>query len=820
MTVVGTRIGHFQITDVLGKGGMGEVYVAFDETLERKVALKAIRAEHRLDASSKARFLREARILSSLEHPNICRIYDYIEKDDSDFLVLELIDGRNLRHVAEALSRSQKIHIAEQIVQVLTAAHEAGVVHRDLKPENVMLTPEGLVKVLDFGLALSTEAVPRERPNAAAETGSHAPLAQEDSALPVTVAGATRFGTTQGQIMGTLGYMSPEQARGEPATSDSYMYSLGLVLQHLFTGGRPYKDGLDVVTLLQNARDGITLPVLGLDADLTGLIDRLKSLAPTARPTAVEVGERLRFIKEKPKRITRRLIAAAALVAVVLAGTKYTVDLRRERAIADQRRHQAEDLVEFMLGDLRLKLEPIGKLDILDDVGDKALDYFAAVPEERLSDDELLSRSMALYQIGEVRLLQDDADLSAALAAFEESLALSLALVAAQPDSVDRRFRLSQSEFWVGYVHWQRERLDDALVHFRTYLEIAEWLVETEPDNPDWRLELSYAHSNIGSVLEARGKPDAALEKYQETLAINRSLVQLEPANLEWKEQLAEQHNLVGAVQLQLGDLSGSLESFQADLELKRELIAADPENFGWLSGLANSHNWIAQVLVARGQTEEAQRHFTEDLELTTRLVGQDASNTWHQRALGRTRHALARLYTAQGRHDEAVTEARSSLQILSRLVEQDPSNPRRRLDQAASETSLARALLARGDRTAGEQALRAAAARLDLPPDSAAGPSELIVVSEILSLLAELDAPRNALGPFLEAWGSTLAALEPAVAASRDVRLLDPWMRVLQFIDRTEEAVRIRALLDEIGYRNPDYLEFMRKQGLQQGVS
>src|SRR5688500_12810044 len=145
MELIGRQFGHIRVTEVVGEGGMGAVYAGYDEKLDRKVALKVLHAEQRLDDEARERLLREARALSKLDHPNICRIHDYIESSDVDLLVLEYIDGQTLQSLIEAgpVSRAEKLRIASDVARVLVAAHRVGIIHRDLKPENVMITKEG-----------------------------------------------------------------------------------------------------------------------------------------------------------------------------------------------------------------------------------------------------------------------------------------------------------------------------------------------------------------------------------------------------------------------------------------------------------------------------------------------------------------------------------------------------------------------------------------------------------------------------------------------------------------------------------------------------
>lgn len=329
--LLGQRIGHIRVIDILGKGGMGEVYVGFDDTLERKVALKSIRAEQKLNDVAKARFLREARVLSQLAHPNICQIYDYIDREDADLLVLELIRGKSLnKAIKEGLDDQQRLKIAQQVARVLIAAHERNVVHRDLKPDNVMLTDEGEVKVLDFGLSRST-----------IEETQALGIAQSADTLRVTddvSAGEPRKSssssvTIHGAIMGTPGYMSPEQAGGEVATPASDMYAFGLLLQELFTGKKPYETGLSVMEVIRRTHEGISLPVEGIDHDLTALINRLKSKAPASRPSAVDTLERIQWIIDKPLRRRKRALTVAAIVILSLSSIVMTIQtIRATRA--------------------------------------------------------------------------------------------------------------------------------------------------------------------------------------------------------------------------------------------------------------------------------------------------------------------------------------------------------------------------------------------------------------------------------------------------------------------------------------------------------
>src|SRR5229473_6588750 len=223
---VGDKLGHYEVLSLLGQGGMGEVYRARDTTLKRDVALKVLPASFLRDPERMARFQREAEVLASLDHPHIGPIYGLVDSADSRALVLALIEGPTLADRIEAgpLALDGAVAIAKQIIEALEYAHERGVIHRDLKPANVKITSEGVVKVLDFGLAkvLEDDVAP-------ASAGG---LANS----PTLTLGHTRAG----MILGTAAYMSPEQAVGRPVDRRSDIFSFGAVLYEMLTGKRAF----------------------------------------------------------------------------------------------------------------------------------------------------------------------------------------------------------------------------------------------------------------------------------------------------------------------------------------------------------------------------------------------------------------------------------------------------------------------------------------------------------------------------------------------------------------------------------------------------
>jgi len=256
LDMVGRTLMHYKVVAELGAGGMGVVYEALDLRLDRRVALKILPADKTDDQQRRARFLHEARTASALNDPHIVTIFDIFTVDDTDVLVMELVPGRTLREILNdgPMPLAKALDIALQVAEGVGVAHTAGIVHRDLKPGNVMVSERGRVKVLDFGLAKLVGDSLADRPTTLA---------------PATLAG---------MLVGTVDYMSPEQARGDPIDARSDVFSLGSMLYEMIAGARPFTAG-HALGVLHEIAYGTIVPVRARRPDATADIERIVSRA-------------------------------------------------------------------------------------------------------------------------------------------------------------------------------------------------------------------------------------------------------------------------------------------------------------------------------------------------------------------------------------------------------------------------------------------------------------------------------------------------------------------------------------------------------------
>lgn len=324
----GTKIKRIRVDSLLGEGGMGSVYLGFDEKLERKVAIKAIRPEHLKNPATQQRFVREAQIMSKINHPAICQLYDYIEDEMGDFLVMEFIDGQPLYKTA--MTDTQKLLVLKDLVAALEVAHEFGIVHRDLKPDNIMITGDGKVKVLDFGIAQSMN-----KPSIKSTEGGYS----DSQNL-----------TQQGSLVGTIRYMSPEQAQGQSINTASDIYAVGIIAQELFSHKAAYAV-METEQLLTDVQQGKRLHVTDLPPTIARLVNDLTQLSPDSRPSASETKHQIQAIINAPKIKRQRFIKGtiATLVVVFILALLYQWQTIGDQAERNQIVKDYENQIEQII---------------------------------------------------------------------------------------------------------------------------------------------------------------------------------------------------------------------------------------------------------------------------------------------------------------------------------------------------------------------------------------------------------------------------------------------------------------------------------------
>lgn len=797
---VPTGVDRYTLLQEIGEGGMARVYKAFDRQLERPVAIKFL---ERLEPEDRQRFLHEAQAQARVRHDNVLEVYETGVLAGKPFIAMRWVDGPTIAGIRAETSLEQKVRLIAQVAEGLHAAHREGLIHRDVKPSNVLVekSPDGEWKpwIADFGIALEWKS-----------DGS----------------------TQKVGLAGTPAYLAPEMLSGDQAQVDrrADVYGLGMTLYELVTGDVPFASP-QLLELLRQVREDAPPPPRAaqpnLPAELEAIILKCLEKQPEKRyPSARALAEDLeRFLDGEvveahtatiAYRLTKfalryrlllvvsgvglALLSGALVVAAILG-----IEARLANRRAEMRRTQAEELIGFMLTDLRDRLEPLGKLEILDGVGASALKYFAAVPEAELTSEELARRSQALYQIGDVRIRQGD--LAAALPPLEESLALARALAEREPQSAERLFGLGQSHYWVGRVSWQKGDLAGARPHFDAYLEISQRLVAMDATRLDYQLELAYATSNLGSVLEAEGKLEEAVAAYRRTLEINQKLVAADPSRREWKAELADTHNLIGAVEKRLGHLDFALTHFRSDLNLKQELAAEEPGNARWEGSLATSHDYVGELTRQTGGLADGTAHFLAAREILTRLVSHDPKNAEWRYKLALIHLKLGAAYQNQGDLAGATAEWRTLADLVTELVHREPSNFEWRrlkgIERIVRATLVAEQTGPRAGRDAAEQGIELLElVRKDRPEDA----TTLRWLARGYRTLALAHAADGENTEKTRALATALEELRPAVAASRDVSLLAAWAQLLVDLGKTDEARPVLAGLQVAGFRDPSF--------------
>ena len=777
--LAGQSIGPYTLVREIGHGGMGTVWLGRrnDGRYEGEVAIKFLRSGL-FGHGDAERFQREGSILARLAHPHIARLLDAGVMADGaqPYLVLEYIDGEPIDEYCRrlALPVAARLGLMLDVLAAVAQAHNRLILHRDLKPTNILVTKAGDVKLLDFGIAKLLD-----------DAGG------DQTALTARAGNAF-----------TPEFAAPEQLQGGDVTTATDVYALG-VLMYLLLGGdhpttAPTVAPLDRMrSVIETVPKRLSEAVLRrggpttrwspesrkLSGEVRGDIETIVAKALKKWPSeryanATEMGDDIRrylahepisarpdtplyrttkFVQRHAAGVTMASIAALALGAGIGVALWQAREARAQRV-------QAEGLVEYMIGDLRKKLQPVGRLDVLDGVGLKALDYYGGQDLGSLDADSLGRRARALHMIGD--LAQQRGKFEEAERDFQQAADTTSRLLKEHPDDAQRIFDQSQSEFYVGDVQWSRGRLHDAEAAFRRYQDMAQRMNAAKPGDHGWQLEDVFAKTNVGIVLSELGRADEALPLLTQARAEIAQIAQSHP------EDAVSEGNTIG---------------------------------------------WYAFAEIMLGRDTEAIRAENDKVAAALRAPKADKDREV-QFLVADAHHEIANCLRNLGRLDEALESARRALDELQALHAHDPANLDTVSEIVGTQATLADLLAATGDREHARQQLRQASAGLatlmarPLPlRDWRLGQTAHIL--EVRGRLADSDEERaaatSALTDFLadvrlyESQGSTLPLYDVVLVATAGLTYGDLLANAGR-VDKAGEAWqsaanRIRPIADHL---------------------
>jgi tetratricopeptide (TPR) repeat protein len=492
------------------------------------------------------------------------------------------------------------------------------------------------------------------------------------------------------------------------------------------------------------------------------------------------------------------LITAGSLGAAVITGyLALTAILARDDA--NQRRRQAEDLLGFMVGDLRKRLEPIGRLDLLQGVGDQAMTYFATVRPENLSDLELRRQAEIMTQLGEIRV--NELQYEDALKSFQEAYERTSALYLNAPDDGERLFARSQAEFWVGFVHWRRGDFAKAREWLVRYRDSGLELTQLDSDRLDWIEEVGYANHNLAVLDQETGNFDAALAGFSQELEILDDL-QARESSVDRRFFIADAVSWLGNIALKQGDLHAALAYYERSARESRFVADAEPDNREWLFEWAHSAHRVAELAAITGHSDRALAISEDVFAALDTLVGNDPDNLEWKWSSAKPMLLKGYVLASHGDNSGALDNARLAIGRLDPLAAASPTDRYVRSQLAAAYTLLSSIELGSGSHRQALEAIDQAVANLEALEDLGS------ITDEDLGNLALAHVTRGNIyqqldqsGLANESWQTAIAMLEPRSASAESHFLLDPWIRVLAATGREQEAQRLRRALEARGY-------------------
>ena len=692
---VGQTLGPYKILKAISSGGMGTVYLAArdDAEFHMRVAVKVIKRGMDTDLIVR-RFRNERQILAQLEHPNIARLLDGgTTPDGSPYLVMEYVDGQAMDQYVDEhrLSISERLQLFRTICAAVRYAHQNLVIHRDLKPGNILVTGEGVPKLLDFGIAklLSPD--------------------QSDGAGERTL--ALPFMTPE--------YASPEQVRGEPITTVSDVYSLGVLLYRLLSGHAPYrlKTRLpeEVAEAVCNQQPGKPSTAVGRDESgdsiklrrrLRGDLDNIVLMAlrkePARRYASVELfsedirrhleglpvaahQDSLRYRAGKFVRRNRMAVAAAVLLLLSLiggiVGTSWQAHVASaQRARAERRFNDAKKLANSILIEFPDTLANIpGTLAARQLILKRALEYLDSLAQEAGDDRPLQSELAVAYdRVGTLTW-----DVAASLDIHRKAARINESLVRAEPDNKKYRVQLYDSYNSVGAALKDKNDSAGALDNYRKAMSVMQSLLQIDPNSLEYQRNLADSYERTGIILEFMGQTDRALECHFKASAMLKAALTADPKNTETRRATANNLLFIALGQSDNGDYKAALESCLTARKTAEALNSQDPTNVVYQRDLWVNDLREAFLLEKEGNPVAALSKYRSALSYIDKLTRADPGDKGHRRGLAITYLGMGDALRELHQTEQALDHYSKAIAISEALLAADPNKGETRGDLA-----------------------------------------------------------------------------------------------------------------------------------------
>jgi len=719
---IGRRIGVYKIVEEIGRGGMGEVYRAsrVDGQYDKQVAIKLVRVGPGAPTLLE-RFYTERQILASLDHPNIARLHDGGTTEEGvPYLVMELIEGTPVDQYCEEheLDLRERLRLFTQICAAVQFAHQRLVIHRDIKPSNILVTEDAVPKLLDFGIAKILDPSHGGRD------------------------------TTMYRAM-TPEYASPEQIRGEPITTATDIYSLGVVLYRLLTGRSPYSEDTRAphelaqlicdtevkrpsTVVFQRTRaldmgDGKRGQVRDpekLNKRLRGDLDNivLKALRKQTErryASAEQLSEDIQRhlaglpVKATPDSLAYRadkfvrrhkveVLGTGLIVFAIAGGLAATV---REARIASENAHRAErrfadvrKLADSFLFEFDDAIEYLpGSTPARSLVVKRALEYLAGLAAEAGGDRSLQMEIATAYKkVGKVQgdpIFPNLGDSKGALESFRKALAILESITHDEPANDEVRLELASTHQQISDVLNFSGDTVGAVKHSRTALAMYEALAAKLAGDTKFQRARTTQTYHYANLLQSTGALDEAAAEYRKAVELSRQVVASSPSDPEGKVHLAASLDGLGYVLQQNGDSTGALENLRAALLIREELTKLDTNNSHYRRQLAFSHQNLGLSLLGSGDLPAALAHFQQELTLFDSLSAADPKDAQARRNRSLAHKMIGDVSVRSGDYRRALAQYQTALRIDRELAAADVNSFQANLDLSFSESKTGTAL-------------------------------------------------------------------------------------------------------------------------------